>query len=63
MNRFNDQQLDIAEKVLINCANVIWATLILGNFLSPKGFDLKLFVGGGILFLSFVSSAFWLRKR
>lgn len=60
---FNEKQLDIAEKVLINSANVILATLILGNVINPKGLNLQLFIGGSILFLLAVGMAIRMRKR
>ena len=59
----NDKQLEVAEKILVNSANVILATLILGNALSPKGFNLILFFLGSILFVAIVIFAFSLRKK
>ena len=58
----NERQTEIGEKVLVNSANVILASLIFGNLLSPKGFNLSLFLGGGILFTITVGLALWMRK-
>lgn len=58
----NEKQLDVAEKILINSANVILATMVLGNAISPKGFDLQLFAGGCILFAVLVGMALAMRK-
>lgn len=59
---FNEKQLDIAEKVLINSANVILATLILGNIINPKGFNLQLFIWGCMIFVGAILSALSMRK-
>jgi len=59
----NEKQLEILEKVLINSASVILATLVLGNILNPKGFDLTLFSAGCMLFVLAVLIALQLRNK
>jgi len=58
----NEKQFEIAEKVLVNTANVTLATLVFGGFLSSKGFDLKLFLSRSMIFIACVGWAIWLRK-
>ena len=59
----NEKQIEIAERVLINSANVFLASMILGNFWSAKEFNLWWFSIGCILFVSVVGIALWLRKE
>ena len=59
----NEKQLEILEKVSVNSANVTLATMILGNMLNPKGFDLTAFMCGYILFVFMVGCALWLRRK
>lgn len=59
----NEKQIDIMERVLINSANVTLATLILGGFLSSRGFELTNFSAGIMIFIAFVGWAMWLRKK
>ena len=58
----NSKQIDLAEKLLVNTANVVLATLILGHLLA-KGFNLLIFAVGCILFLVAILLAFWLRQK
>ena len=58
----NNRQLDIAEKILVNSANVILASLVLGNFLNPHGFSWVMLFAGCLLFSVIVWYTIWLRR-
>ena len=59
----NSKQIDLAEKILVNAANVILAGIVVTNFVGPNKFHLPSFLIGCSLFTGFAGIAFWLRRK
>ena len=58
----NHKQLDVGEKLLINIANVVSATFVVGIFLNSEGFNWKIFAVGCTLYVLLAVAAFWWRR-